>query len=166
MWTSEIEEAGRMTECQCIYPEGMIERRWNQGPVAIIECNQNIACNPCAAICPQKAVKMDKISDIPKVNYDLCNGCGLCMSICPGLAIFNINMKYSETSALLKIPYEMLPLPEVGKWVNGYDRCGTYIGRYQVKNVREERKNSFTYIVSLEVPKKDVMCVRSIRIEA
>ena len=113
-----------------------------------------------------KSSEMDKITDVPKVDYDLCNGCGLCMSICPGLAIFNINMKYSETKALLKIPYEMLPLPEVGEWVNGYDRCGIYIGRYQVKNVKEERKNSFTYIVSLEVPKKAVMCVRSIRIEA
>lgn len=151
-----------MEAVQCEIPEGMTRERFDRGPVAVFECRQGISCNPCAAICSRNAVRMDTISGIPQVDYERCNGCGLCMSVCPGLAIFHIDMNYSEQTALLKLPYEMLPLPEAGSYVKGCDRQGRVLGEFRVVKVREERKGSFTWIVSLEIPKEYAMQVRNI----
>lgn len=147
-------------------PDGLAEERLKKGPVSIFECKQKIACNPCLKICPKGAVQMaDSINDIPRVDYDRCNGCGLCMSVCPGLAIFCIDMNYSDQLALLKLPYELLPLPKEGEMVKGCDREGRVIGSFPVKKVREEKKGSCTYIISLEIPKAYAMQVRNIMVE-
>lgn len=147
-------------------PDRITEERLKKGPISIFECYQKIPCNPCFKICPKKAVKMkDGMNDMPYIDYELCNGCGLCMSVCPGLAIFTINMNYSEDAALLKLPYELLPLPEEGEMVKGCDRNGMVLGEYKVVKVREEKRGSKTNIISLEIPKEEIMKVRNIIVE-
>ena len=89
------------------------EARLKKGPVAMIECFQNIPCNPCSTACRRGAIQeVSVINDLPKINHDICNGCGLCISRCPGLAIFVIDETYSEAEASISLPYEFLPLPE------------------------------------------------------
>ena len=59
------------------------ERR-AMGPVACIECFQHIPCNPCEASCPRHAITIgSEITDLPRLDETLCNGCGLCAQICP-----------------------------------------------------------------------------------
>src|SRR6056297_485525 len=42
-----------------------------QGPVVIVECFQNIPCDPCAASCPSGAIQpFEDINDLPLVDYD------------------------------------------------------------------------------------------------
>jgi len=77
-----------------------------QGPVVIVECFQNIPCDPCAASCPSGAIRpFEDINDLPVVDYNKCTGCGLCIASCPGLAIFVVDVNYSNTEALIKLPY-------------------------------------------------------------
>lgn len=136
------------------------KRRREKGPVAVIECFQRIPCNPCYTACRFGAIKeFEDINDRPKIDYDKCTGCGLCLTVCPGLAIFIVDESYSEKEALVKIPYEFLPLPEEGSFVIGLNREGKPVCRAQVKKV-QKMKNK-TNIVTLVVPKERSMNVRS-----
>ncbi|VBB06195.1 Hypothetical protein LUCI_1411 [Lucifera butyrica] len=136
--------------------------RLAKGPVAIFECFQNIPCNPCADACPRGAIKpFTDINDCPKVNDSLCNGCGICLTVCPGLSIVVVDYSYSPDEALLKIPYEFLPLPGAGDKVTALNRTGQAAGTARVLKVQENRNK--TAVIWLAVPKESVMEVRHIR---
>ncbi|OGD14381.1 4Fe-4S ferredoxin [Candidatus Atribacteria bacterium RBG_19FT_COMBO_35_14] len=140
------------------------KKRLARGPVVIIECFQKIPCDPCAISCKFGAIKPFKdINDLPQVDFTKCTGCGICISSCPGLAIFVIDMNYSEGKALIKLPYEMLPLPEKGEVVYALDRAGGKLGKAKVAKVLKIKNK--TNIISLEVPKSMAMKVRSIKVE-
>jgi Fe-S-cluster-containing hydrogenase component 2 len=140
------------------------KKRLAKGPVVIIECFQKIPCDPCAISCKLGAIKPFKdINDLPIVDFDKCTGCGICISSCPGLAVFVIDMNYSDKKSLIKLPHEMLPLPEKGEDVYALDRAGSILGK--VKVVRVLKIKNKTNIISLEVPKSMVMKVRSIKVE-
>jgi Fe-S-cluster-containing hydrogenase component 2 len=140
------------------------KKRLAQGPVVIIECFQKIPCDPCAISCKLGAIKPFKdINDLPIVDFDKCTGCGICISSCPGLAIFVIDMNYSEKKSLIKLPHEMLPLPEKGEDVYALDRAGGILGKAKV--VRVLKIKNKTNIISLEIPKSMVMKVRSIKMK-
>ena len=140
------------------------KKRLARGPVVIIECFQKIPCDPCAISCKFGAIKPFKdINDLPQVDFDKCTGCGICISSCPGLAIFVIDMNYSEGKALINLPYEMLPLPEKGEVVYALDRAGGKLGKAKVAKVLKIKNK--TNIISLEVPKSMAMKVRSIKVE-
>lgn len=140
------------------------KKRLAKGPVVIIECFQKIPCDPCAISCKLGAIKPFKdINDLPMVDFDKCTGCGICISSCPGLAIFVIDMNYSDEKSLIKLPHEMIPLPEKGEDVYALDRAGSILGK--VKVVRVLKIKNKTNIISLEVPKSMVMKVRSIKME-
>lgn len=140
------------------------KKRLVRGPVVTIECFQRIPCDPCAISCKLGAIKPFKdINDLPMVDFDKCTGCGICISSCPGLAIFVIDMNYSDEKSLIKLPHEMIPLPEKGEDVYALDRAGSILGK--VKVVRVLKIKNKTNIISLEVPKSMVMKVRSIKME-
>jgi ferredoxin len=140
------------------------KKRLARGPVVIIECFQKIPCDPCAISCKLGAIKPFKdINDLPQVDFDKCTGCGICISSCPGLAIFVIDMNYSEEKSLIKLPHEMLPLPEKGEDVYTLNRAGGILGKAKV--VRVLKIKNKTNIISLEVPKSMAMKVRSIKVE-
>lgn len=139
------------------------QERRKKGPVAVIECFQSIPCNPCSTACKAGAIKpFADINDLPKVDYDKCTGCGLCMTKCPGLAIFIVDETYSDDEALVKIPYEFLPLPQEGSYVTGLNREGKPVCRARVVRIQTAKSQDRTAIVSLAVPKEFSMEVRFI----
>ncbi|MBA7655835.1 Ion-translocating oxidoreductase complex subunit B [subsurface metagenome] len=140
------------------------KKRLAKGPVVIIECFEKIPCDPCAISCKLGAIKPFKdINDLPIVDFNKCTGCGICISSCPGLAIFVIDENYSDKKSLIKLPHEMLPLPEKGEDVYALDRAGSILGKAKV--VRVIKIKNKTNIISLEVPKSMAMKVRSIKVE-
>ena len=144
-----------------IYPD---KKRLTQGPVVIIECFQKIPCDPCAVSCKFGAIKPFKdINDLPQVDFNKCTGCGVCISACPGLAIFVLDENYSETESLVKLPYEMLPLPQKEEKVYASDRDGHTLCK--VKVVRFQKIKNKTNVVSIVVPKKLSGKIRSIKVE-
>ncbi len=139
--------------------------RLARGPVAMTECFQNIACNPCTQACPRKAISMEPdINALPHVDAEACNGCGTCIARCPGLAIFVVDMTYSEEMALVKLPFEFLPVPQEGQYVCGLDRAGEEKGWFQVVRAVSGGKKNMTWVISLAVPKELAMEVRNIRV--
>ena len=128
--------------------------------VAIIECIQEIPCDPCVAICPVDSISMKDINDTPKIDFEKCTGCRRCVSICPGLAIFVVKVK--DDKALITLPYEFLPIPKDGDKVIALDRAGKARGKAKVVKVNRTGK---TTVVTIEVDKKLAMDVRNIKMD-
>jgi Fe-S-cluster-containing hydrogenase component 2 len=142
------------------------EERLNQGAVVVIECYKKIPCNPCYTACHRNGIlPFADINDRPVVNEENCNGCGLCISKCPGLAIMVVDMTYSDTEALIKLPYEFLPLPEAGMVIKGLDREGNYITDVKVIKVLSTKAMDKTAIVSVAVDKAFVRALRNIHVD-
>lgn len=137
--------------------------RLKQGPVAVIECAQEIPCNPCEEACPAGAIQVgEPITNLPVLASDQCTGCGLCIPICPGLAIFVVDMTYSDREATVQLPYEFLPLPEKGEVVTALDREGRAVCPARVINVRNPKRFDHTAVITIAVPKDKAMNVRNI----
>jgi len=140
--------------------------RLEQGPVAIAECFQKIPCNPCTKACIRQAIRIEPdINETPQVDFTRCNGCSACISRCPGLAIFVVDMSYSPEMALVKLPYEFLPVPSAGELVTGLNRSGEAVGRFPVVRVISGGTTNKTYTISLAVPKEFAIEVRNIQVE-
>ncbi len=137
------------------------ERR-EKGPVVMVECFQKIPCDPCYTACKRGGfLPFEDINDLPRLDYDRCNGCGICISYCPGLAIFVVDETCSEQEALVVIPWEFLPIPEEGSIVQGLNRRGEVVAPVIVKKVSSSAKKNGARVITLAVPKKFAYEIRS-----
>ena len=140
------------------------DERLARGPVAVFECVQEIPCNPCEKACPFGAVEVgEDITALPRLDEKLCIGCGVCISRCPGLAIFVVDATYSDSQSLVTMPYEYLPLPSPGDQVVALDRSGTPVCGGEVVKVDTGVRREGTAVVTIAVPKKFMQVVRSFR---
>lgn len=140
------------------------KKRLKQGPVAVIECIQEIPCDPCVPACPSRAIRIaPTINDLPVLIEKRCTGCGSCIPVCPGLAIFLVDETYSESEDLVSLPYEFLPLPRKGARVLLLNRRGEAVGKGKVQRVLNPRKYDRTAVITLIVPKGLAMEVRGFR---
>ena len=139
--------------------------RIEKGPVVVIECDQDIPCNPCEDICPRGAIAVgEPITNLPRIDPDKCDGCIVCISICPGLCMFVVHKNYNEKESLIYLPYEMHPLPEKGSLVDGCDRKGERVCAARVEKVVKSGKLDKTAIVAVAVPKAFFEIVRAIKV--
>ena len=140
--------------------------RIEKGPVAVIECAQEIPCNPCVDACRFHAILIDgSITELPRLDEIKCTGCGLCIAICPGQAIFVVDATFSETEGTVQLPYEYLPLPKVGDIVDGLNRAGKVVCQVEVKRIINSKVNDRTPVITLIVPKEYLMEVRSFKLK-
>jgi Fe-S-cluster-containing hydrogenase component 2 len=140
------------------------EARMKKGPVAVIECVQEIPCNPCEKACPFGAITVgDNITNLPVLDEEKCTGCGVCVAQCPGLAIFTVDMSYSDTEAIVGFPFEYLPVPKVGEEVEAVSREGKIICKGIVKTVKNPSKFKNTNVIQIKIPIEFVNDVRGIK---
>ncbi|MCL1818254.1 MAG: 4Fe-4S binding protein [Spirochaetaceae bacterium] len=137
--------------------------RFEKGPVAVIECVQEIPCNPCEYACSSGAISVGlPITRLPVLDGEKCIGCGECLAFCPGLAVFLVHKNFTDTTSLVEFPYEYLPLPEAGAIVPCGGRDGRYIADGKVVRVIRTRRSDGTALILVEVPKEFFMDIRTI----
>ena len=142
------------------------KERIKKGSVVIIECAEEIPCNPCEIACPQGAIEIgENINTLPVLKEDLCTGCGVCIAMCPGLAIFTVDLIFSKKEGLVKIPHEFLPLPKNGEIVKCLNREGKVVSEGRIVKVSNPKGNDRTPVISVAVPKEVAMDVRGIKIK-
>lgn len=125
----------------------------NKKSGAVLECYQEIPCNPCSTSCPFDAIQVEPdINQTPIIDYDLCTSCGICVYNCPGLAIFVVDL--NKDKALFKISYELLPIPEKGMILKGVNRAGDVICDAEVVRVQNSKGQDHTVLLHVEVDKK------------
>ena len=129
----------------------------------VIECTQNIPCNPCQDACPVGCIQVgSNITSIPVLNPEAnCIGCGMCVANCPGQAIFLL--QESDDYAEITMPYEFLPLPAKGEKGTALSRSGQPVCPAEVVAVRESKATDHTGLVTMRVPKEFASTARFIR---
>ena len=141
------------------------ERR-RKGAVVVIECLEDIPCNPCESSCNVDAIKVgEDITNLPHLDGDKCVACQTCVYICPGQAIFMVDESLPEGKATVMMPYEYRPLPGKGDVVSALDRAGQILGDAKVVRVRQTSRMDQTATVTIEVPREWSMQARAIRLK-
>ncbi len=142
------------------------EARRQKGAVAVLECLEDIPCNPCESICKFDAITVgEDITTPPLLTEDNCVGCRSCVPICPGQAIFLVDESLPDDRAAIEMPYEYRPLPQKGDIVIALDRAGQQIGDATVTAVKKTEKMDRTATVIIEVPRNWSMRARAIRLK-
>lgn len=129
---------------------------------AVIECSQNIPCNPCQDACPKGCIQIGaKITSLPVMDEGkTCNGCGLCVVSCSGQAIFLVNEEYEDGYASITMPYEILPLPARGDKGWALDRSGEKVCQAEVVSVKTAPAFDHTHLLTIKVPQDMAMKAR------
>ena len=132
--------------------------------LAVLECFEEIPCNPCESSCPHKAITLNgAIWHVPELIEERCVGCGICVAHCSGQAIFVVDDSYSDELCAVSMPYEFWPLPEKGCKVTATDRDGMEVCEGTVKKVVTAPSFDATAVLTVEVPLQYKDIVRGIR---
>ncbi len=120
----------------------------------VIECTQNIPCDPCQDACKFGCIKVgSNISKLPVINPEAtCTGCGMCIASCSGQAIFLVNEDYEDGFATVALPYEFLPLPQAGDKGKALDRSGKPVCDAEIVSVKSSKVMDMTNILTMKVP--------------
>lgn len=128
-------------------------KRKKEGRVAVIECVQEIPCNPCENACKFGAIIIgEQITNLPHLREEKCTGCGLCVANCPGLAITILDQSFSDTEAMIEFPFEYLPLPKKGDTVEAVNRSGKVVCKGIIENVKKIEAYAGTVVISMKIP--------------
>ena len=128
----------------------------------VLECTQNIPCNPCQDACSQGCISIgNNITSLPiSVADKKCINCGLCVASCPGQAIFLIDEDSGDGKASITLPYEFMPLPPVGSMGKALGRDGQVVCDAEVAKVRTGNAYDSTALLTISVPKEFAMKAR------
>ncbi|MGB9824693.1 MAG: FAD-dependent oxidoreductase [Candidatus Hydrothermia bacterium] len=144
-----------------IYPE------IKQGVYPVLNCVQEIPCNPCDTICPKGSIKIEGSILNPPKYLGGCIGCEMCVAICPGLAITLVDFRKDEPVVTIPFEFEEGVL-NTGDIVDLTDRLGNVIGKGEVISFRyvEKVKNIpvKTRLVKIKVTPEIAEKVAGIRI--
>ncbi len=126
------------------------------GVVPVFHCAQEIPCDPCTALCPRQAIRIDgDIRHLPHFSGDehTCIGCERCVIGCPGLAITLVDYRQDAGRPAVSIPYELGAAVAVGDWVEVTDSEGQPLGRAAVVGVRAPRRaDDRTRVIRVQAP--------------
>jgi NADPH-dependent 2,4-dienoyl-CoA reductase/sulfur reductase-like enzyme/Fe-S-cluster-containing hydrogenase component 2/bacterioferritin-associated ferredoxin len=126
-----------------------------EGVFPVFHCYQEVPCNPCTSVCPQRAIhtENDTITGLPYfVDNEDCTGCASCVAVCPGLSVTLVDYRKDPEHPLVILPYEVWrEKVEVGRKVPVTDVDGAILGYYAVEKVKTRKKYPGTLMVHIRI---------------
>ncbi len=139
-----------------------------EGVVPVFHCSQEIPCNPCTSVCPQKLIEIDE-ADIRRLPEYVagtgraCVGCESCVAICPGLAITLVDYRKDAEHPTVTLPMEFGPdHPAPGTRVTILDTSGQSLGEATVDGARRSER---TWLVRVRLPRAAAKRAAGIRVQ-
>lgn len=126
----------------------------------LIDCPQEIPCNPCQFSCRTGAIRVEALTDRPRAFPEKCIGCDNCVAACPGQACFLVDEDLPGDEATIDFPFEFLPVPKAGELREARDNEGRTVCMGRVVQVLERSAWQGTRVVRLAVPRERVRLVR------
>ncbi len=139
-----------------------------EGVFPIINCVQEIPCNPCTTVCPKNCIKLDgdSIMNVPLYVNDACIGCEQCVAICPGLAITLVDYRKSDDYVVVTVPFEFEEgTINVGDKVMTVDIEGNEIEETEVIGIKNVKINNRTPLIKLKTSKENAKNIVGIKIQ-
>jgi len=144
----------------------VIEEAWErakEAPVALIDCREEIPCNPCEDACAKGAITVGpNICAPPMFDPGKCNGCGKCALLCPGMAIILLDRSGGVGAVRVSVPYEMRETLTAGEEAWAVDNEGKALGRGKIIKVSGKDEVGGTRLVTLEVPQDWALKVKGV----
>jgi len=141
------------------------------GVFPVFHCTQEIPCNPCTAVCPNRLISIpgDDIRGLPVFTGvpggTDCVGCGKCLAICPGLAITLVDARKDQALPTVSVAYELgAQLLQVGDVVTILDTEGSILGETPITGIQDNSRRDHTVIVQVQVPAAVAKSVAGIRL--
>lgn len=133
-----------------------------EGIHPVIECTQNIPCNPCQEACKFGCIMVgSNITKIPAIDVSKkCVGCGLCVATCSGQAIFLVHKDFEPGYSSVAFPYEFLPMLKVGDKGKALSRGGSVVCDAEIIDVKVLPAMDKTAVVTMKVPTEFVDSAR------
>lgn len=130
---------------------------------AVIECPQEIPCDPCQSVCPFHAISLSdaRMTSLPCIRPEDCSGCGNCVTACPGMAIFVVDPCYADGLCEVQMSYEFLPVPQKGERITVCDRAGEPLCEGEITTVRRAERFDHTLLVGISCPLEYAMTARA-----
>jgi Fe-S-cluster-containing hydrogenase component 2 len=145
----------------------LLREAWEKaanGAVAVVDCWEEITCNPCEEACRSGAIIIEGgISSQPSFDISKCDGCGRCVAVCPGMAVFMLDRSMGEGFALVTVPYEMPDAINTGDEAWAVGENGECLVKGRVIKVAGKRRPGQTMLVTIEVPDEWALKVRAVR---
>ncbi|MBI3541933.1 MAG: 4Fe-4S dicluster domain-containing protein [Deltaproteobacteria bacterium] len=101
-------------------------------PVASLECLERVPCRACVDACPENAIELVKLTDLPKLLEDKCTGCGACVAVCPAGAAVMIRELPQAQKARYFLPDDSKELWREGRQLQLLNRKGDVLGTGRV----------------------------------
>jgi sarcosine oxidase subunit alpha len=142
------------------------------GVFPVLHCHQEIPCDPCTAVCPNRLIAIDP-TDIRGLPSFLsgkegkgCSGCEKCVAVCPGLAITMVDYRKDADFPMVSVPFEILhDALRPGDEVDVIDTEGTTLGRVQITALKAIKANDRTVIVKVRAPRGYAKQIAGIRVQ-
>lgn len=135
----------------------------------VIRCVQEIPCNPCVAVCPNKSITIpgNVITGCP-VFSGRCDGCTKCVAVCPGLAITLVkNPEKQDEPAKIIVPFEMLNASVApGNEADCTDMDGNFICKGKIEKVISRKNLDRRLLVQMTVPQDKAVRIAGIRVQS
>jgi formate hydrogenlyase subunit 6/NADH:ubiquinone oxidoreductase subunit I len=139
---------------------GMPQAEHKKRKIAALECFEEIPCNLCQTVCPEKAIDIGKVPrKTPVLDETRCTSCGLCLDACPSGSISMIQECEDRSLSYLTLPWKGLRPWKTGEFAILANRRGENLGSARVTNVTQ----SGVQWVELEVPTHLVWEARALK---
>lgn len=136
-----------------------------EGVYPVINCVQEIPCDPCEVVCPKESIKIgEPITNVPQYVGG-CIGCEICVAKCPGLAITLVDWRKKDPIVTVPFEFNTEHYFKVGDLVEVADRLGNLLGKAEVVRIRNKTVSYGTRIIKLKVDRDIAEKVAGIRIQ-